>query len=89
MTHVVHLKHMLEGDHGNPVLVIACDGFWDIGKDQAIQFISDQAKIWQKCQSGEKCEDSMTASTDPAQAIARFAQERGSTDDITVIFVQF
>jgi serine/threonine protein phosphatase PrpC len=69
----IERANMIEGSqHDNTVLILACDGLWDVFKD-------DEAVDFALRFPGEK--------TNVAQALAEAAVHRGSTDNITVVVV--
>jgi serine/threonine protein phosphatase PrpC len=68
---IIELATMVEGgQHDNTVLILACDGLWDVFED-------DEAVDFALGFTGER--------TNVAQALAEAAVRRGSTDNITVV----
>eukprot|EP00638_Chattonella_subsalsa_P010008 CAMPEP_0117748022 /NCGR_PEP_ID=MMETSP0947-20121206/8837_1 /TAXON_ID=44440 /ORGANISM="Chattonella subsalsa, Strain CCMP2191" /LENGTH=330 /DNA_ID=CAMNT_0005565543 /DNA_START=159 /DNA_END=1148 /DNA_ORIENTATION=- len=86
---VIHVTHLKKHKEGTGSLILACDGFWDIGKRKAGKFISKHVEFWAKCVREENMQAYHEAGyIDPANSLAEFAKKNGSRDDITVVFVK-
>jgi len=97
MIHFVRIKKLQDQPKKAPVLVLGSDGFWDIGQETAMKCIKKYSKLWRRCQKKAQITKlkqalylGLSAGFDkPAEALVDFAINRGSRDDVTVVFTQF